>query len=241
MTVSLEKIFFAYILMNKRYFPIVEETFFRNKEIETVYKIIRKYILDNPEAEVPSPKQILEMVSLEDRDGLITKEILKAMLTTTLKDYDEQNFIVPKLNAWILTNKLKTGAVDIIDETRSLDQKTDFDSVMDSAYKIRNIVDQMSNINFADDEDLGSDFDDAEHHVQDTAKFKVKTGFDTVDHMLGGGWDIQTLNVVMAETNNGKCFFGNTKILVRNKTNGKEYYIEGDKIFSKISKGDYNF
>jgi replicative DNA helicase len=241
MTVSLEKIFFAYILMNKRYFSIVDETFFRNKEIETVYKIIRKYMLENPEAEVPSPKQILEMVSLEDRDGLITKEILKAMLTTTLKDYDEQNFIVPKLNAWILTNKLKTGAVDIIDETRSLDQKTDFDSVMDSAYKIRNIVDQMSNINFADDEDLGSDFDEAEHHVQDTAKFKVKTGFDTIDHMLGGGWDIQTLNVIMAETNNGKCFFGNTKILVRNKTNDKEYYIEGDKIFFKIGKGDYNF
>lgn len=241
MTVSLEKIFFAYILMNKRYFSIVDETFFRNKEIETVYKIIRKYILENPEAEVPSPKQILEMVSLEDRDGLITKEILKAMLTTTLKDYDEQNFIVPKLNAWILTNKLKTGAVDIIDETRSLDQKTDFDSVMDSAYKIRNIVDQMSNINFADDEDLGSDFDEAEHHVQDTAKFKVKTGFDTIDHMLGGGWDIQTLNVVMAETNNGKCCLNSTKIKLRIK--GKTDIIETDyqSFFSKISKGDYNF
>jgi replicative DNA helicase len=241
MTVSLEKIFFAFVLSNKRYFPIVEDVFFRNKEIETVYKIIRKYILDNPDAEVPSPKQILEMVSLEDKDGLITKEILKAMLTTNLNDYDEQNFIIPKLNAWILTNKLKTGAVDIIDETRSLDQKTDFDSVMDSAYKIRSIVEQMSNINFADDEDLGSDFDEAEHHVQDTAKFKVKTGFDTIDHMLGGGWDIQTLNVVMAETNNGKCFFKDTLCYIRNNKNGEEITIEIDKMFSKISKGDYNF
>lgn len=241
MTVSLEKIFFAFILSNKRYFPIVDDVFFRNKEIETVYKILRKYILDNPEAEVPSPKQILEMVSLEDKDGLITKEILKAMLTTNLKDYDEQNFIIPKLNAWILTNKLKTGAVDIIDETRSLDQKTDFDSVMDSAYKIRSIVEQMSNINFADDEDLGSDFDEAEHHVQDTAKFKVKTGFDTIDHMLGGGWDIQTLNVVMAETNNGKCCFSSVKLNVRNKENNKVIYTDYKSLFSKISKGDYNF
>lgn len=241
MTVSLEKIFFAFILSNKRYFPIVDDVFFRNKEIETVYKILRKYILDNPEAEVPSPKQILEMVSLEDKDGIITKEILKQMLTTNLKDYDEQNFIIPKLNAWILTNKLKTGAVDIIDETRSLDQKTDFDSVMDSAYKIRSIVDQMSNINFADDEDLGSDFDEAEHHVQDTAKFKVKTGFDTIDHMLGGGWDIQTLSVVMAETNNGKCFFKDTLCNIRKKQNREEITIEINKMFSKISKGDYNF
>jgi replicative DNA helicase len=241
MTISLEKIFFAFVLKNKRYFHTVDSIFFRNKEIETVYKIIRKYMLDNSEAEVPSPKQILEMVSLEDKEGIITKEILKAMLTTDLKDYDEQNFIIPKLNAWILTNKLKSGAVDIIDETRSLDQKTDFDSVMDSAYKIRSIVDEMSNINFADDEELGSDFDDAENHVQDTAKFKVKTGFDTIDHMLGGGWDIQTLNVLMAETNNGKCFFKDTQVLVRNNQNGEEIKIEIDKMFSKISKGDYNF
>jgi replicative DNA helicase len=208
MTISLEKVFFTFILKNKRHFGIVEPIFFKNAEIQLVYNILRKYILKNSEAEVPQPRQILEMVSLEDKESLITKDILKAMLTVNLSEYDETNFIIPKFNAWILSNRLKIGSIDIIDETRNLDTKTDFDSILESANKIKNIVDQMANINFADDDDLGADFDDPEQHAQDSSKFKIKCGFPTIDHMLGGGWDVGTLNILMAETSNGKCFSG---------------------------------
>lgn len=207
MTISLEKIFFAYILKNKRYFDIVESTFFKNSEIQFVYNILYLYMIKNTDAEIPSPKQILEMVQLEDKDGLITKEILKSLLTVNLTEYDELNFVLPKLNAWILSNRLKSGTVDIIDETRNLDTINDYEGVMIAANKIRTIVDQMSKTDFVNDDDLGSDFDDAELHVQDSAKYKIQSGFDTIDHMLGGGWDISTLNVVMAETNNGKSLW----------------------------------
>lgn len=240
MTVSLEKIFFAFILKNKRYFDIVDPFYFKNMELQFVYNIIRKYILNNKEAEVPSPKQILEMVQLEDKDGIITKEILKAMLTINLDEYDESNFISPKFNAWILANRLKSGTVDIIDETRTLESKSDFDSVLDSANKIRTIVEQMSNVNFADDDDLGSDFDDPEMHVQDSSRFKIRSGFDTIDHMLGGGWDISTLNVIMAETNNGKCTFSDTRITIRNKINQLISKDNIHSIFTEISKGCNN-
>lgn len=217
MTISLEKIFFSYILENKKYFEIVESQYFRNHEIQFVYNVIRKYMTKNIEVDIPTPKQILEMVQLEDKEGIITREILKAMLTTSLKDYDELNFIIPKMNGWILSNRIKNGAIDIVDETRNLDAITDFEEVIVSANKIKSIVDQMSNTSFIHDEDLGTDFDDAESHVQDTARFKVSSGFDTIDHMLGGGWDIQTLNVVMAETNNGKCVHKDTLVAIKNK------------------------
>jgi len=240
MTISLEKVFFAYIIKNKRYFDIVEPFFFKNVEIQFVYTILRNYMMKNSDAETPHPKQILEMVSLEDRDGLITKEILKAMLTVNLLEYDEVNFIIPRFNAWILSNRLKSGTVDIIDETRNLDTVNDFESAVIAANKIKSIVDQMSKTDFVNDDDMGSDFDDPENHVQDSAKFKIRSGFETIDHMLGGGWDISTLNVIMAETNNGKCFFGNGKISIRNTKTGNYSNVESYKIFSKVSKGDYN-
>lgn len=236
MTISLEKIFFAYILTNKKYFEIVEPFYIKNIEIQFVYNIIRKYMLKNLEADIPTPKQILEMVQLEDKEGIITKEILKAILTTTLKDYDEANFIIPKLNAWILGNRIKSGTIDIIDETRNIDNVTDFEGAVISANKIKSIVDQMSNTNFIQDDDLGTDFDDPESHVQDTARFKVKSGFETIDHMLGGGWDIQTLNVVMAETNNGKCCHFDSKIVIRNKECDKISEYKIGTLFCKISK-----
>lgn len=93
MTSSLEKVFFNYILKNKKYFEIVRPYFFRNTEVQFVFGIIREYITKNSEAQIPTPRQILDMVSLEDKEGIITKEILKSLLTDNLKDYDEKNFI----------------------------------------------------------------------------------------------------------------------------------------------------
>jgi len=208
MTIGIEKIFFGYILQNKKYFYIIEPYFFKNNEIQFVFDIIRKYMLQDGDIEMPSPKQILEMVNLEDREGLITKEILKAMLTVTLEEYDEDNFILPRFNAWILSNRLKAGTVDIVEETRNLDTINDFESTLVTVQKIKDIVENMSSLNFVnDDEDMGSDFDDVEAHVQDSSKFKIKSGFPTLDHMLGGGWDIGTLNMLMGETNSGKSLW----------------------------------
>ena len=207
MTSSLEKVFFAYIKTNRKYFEIVLPHFFRNSQIQFVYGVIRNYMLKNYDADLPSPKQILDMVNLEDKEGLITKDILRAILKVNLDEYDEKNFIEPKFNAWILTNRLKTGTVDIIDETRNFEGISDFEAAVEAADRIKSIVDDMSSINFIEEDDLGSDFDDPDNHVQDSSKYKVSSGFETLNHMLGGGWDIQTLNCIMAETNNGKSLW----------------------------------
>ena len=207
MTPQLEKVFFNYILSNKRYFDVVKTHFFRNSEIQFVYGVIRQYMLDNNDPGIPTPRQILDMVALEDKEGVITKDILKSILQVDLKEYDEKKFIEPKFNAWILANRLKTGTVDIIDETRNLDSISDFEKAVEAAGRIKAIVDEMSSTNFVDDDDMGADFDDAESHVQDSSRFKVSCGFPTIDHMLGGGWDIGTFNVIMAETNNGKSLW----------------------------------
>lgn len=213
MTTQLEKVFFNYILENKKYFELVKPYFFRNSEIQFVYEVIRNYMMCNNPDNIPSPKQILEMVNLEDKENSITKEILKSILKENSKGYDIKNFIEPKFNGWVLSNRLKTGTVDIIDETRKLDDISNFDEAVEAADKIKNIVNEMSSVNFIQDDDLGSDFDDVDSHVQDNSQFKVKCGFDTIDHMLGGGWDVASLSVIMAETCNGKCFLGNIRVL----------------------------
>ena len=207
MTPGLEKVFLNYILSNKKYFELVKPYFFRNSEIQFVYNVLRTYMLASSESKVPSPRQILDMVSLEDKEGIITKDILKSILQVNLKEYSETDFILPNFNGWVLSNRLKTGAVDIIDETRDLDNIGNFDGIVEKANKIKEIINEMSSTNFVQDDDIGSDFDDPEHHVQDNSKFKVNSGFETINHMLNGGWDIQTLNCIMAETSNGKSLW----------------------------------
>lgn len=235
MSPQLEKVFINYILKNKKFFEIVKPYFFRNSEIQFVYGVIREYIIKGAQ-NVPSPRQILDMVSLEDKEGIITKEILKSILQFDLSNYSEIDFIQPKFNAWILSNRLKTGTVDIIDETRNLDSISDFEKAVEAADRIKAIVNEMSSTNFVQDDDLGSDFDDPESHLQDNSKFRVSCGFPTIDHMLGGGWDISTLNVIMAETSNGKCCLGSVELHIKNDEKDYSEYVKFETLFTKIGK-----
>ena len=237
MTTSLEKLFLNYILINKKFFDIVMPYFFKNKEIQFVFNCIREYMTKGIDIEVPSPRQIWDMVNLEDKEGLITKEILKSILSSNLEEYDGKNFIEPKFNSWILTNKILAGTVDIIDESRNLNNISDFDKVIESANKMKSIIDEVSSISFLTDDNMGSDFDEADNHIQDSSKFKVKSGFETVDHMLNGGWDQGSLNIIMAETSNGKCFFNETQCTFRKKSNNEIFSLEIGKIFTKVSQG----
>ena len=235
MTPQLEKVFFNYILKNKKYFDVVKPFFFKNAQIQFVYEVIMNYILSSSESKIPTARQILDMVTLEDKSGLITKPILKSILQVNLDEYSEKDFILPKLNAWILSNRLKVGTIDIVDETRNLDNINNFDGTIEAANKIRTIVEDMSSTNFInDDDDLGSDFDLADNHIQDTSKYKVSTGFSTLDHILGGGWDVSTLNVIMGQTNGGKCCHFDSKITIKNEKNGNISVKNIETLFNEV-------
>lgn len=207
MTASLEKLFLTYIIKNKKYFDIVKSNFFKNPEIQFVFSVIQKYMIQHSDADVPTPKQIFEMINLEDREAKISKEIFISILKVNLEEYDEERFIKPKFKSWILINRIKEGTIDAIDETRNIDNLTDFESVVDVSNKIKQIVDQSTKLDFDSDSDLGSDFDDPECHSQDHSQTKIKSGYNTIDHILSGGWDVATLNLLFGSTNSGKSIW----------------------------------
>jgi archaellum biogenesis ATPase FlaH len=208
MTVSLEKIFFAWILKHPKYFTNVEPHYFKNSEIQFVYKVLRKYMLATSVTSVPKPGQIREMIKLDDKDQVITNEILKSLLTTELQSYDEDNFIIPKFKSWIIKENIKMGVGILIDKTRDI-EKFDYDDLVAETNSIKDTITKYADINIDTDQDesLGSDFDDPECHVQATDQYKIKSGIGTLDHILGGGWDPATLNILMAETNAGKSLW----------------------------------
>ncbi len=207
MTVSLERIFIKYIIKNKRHFQTILPSFFKNPDIQFVYSIIRKWMLAHPDVEVPSGKQIFESVQLDDKDNKITPEIFRAIFSSNLDEYDEATFIKPKFNTWILINRIREGTLNIVDETRSVSDITDFDQAVEVVNKLKSIVDESTKLDFEDNTDLGSDFDDAETHSQDHSQTKVKTGWSSVDSILAGGLDVSTLTILLAGTNVGKSIF----------------------------------
>lgn len=207
MTVTLEKIFFNYILKNKVYIPNVLASFFKNVDIQFVYGVVREYMTNNPSSDIPSPKQLYEMISLKDIENNIKKDTLKNLLKSDLDQYDEVNFVKKNLHSWILANKIKNGTSLIIDETRKMDENFDIVGAFDIAEKIKTITLDSTSTIFIEDEDLGSDFDNAESHSQDHSVTKIKTGFNSLDSMTNGGFDRATLSLALGKTNAGKSIF----------------------------------
>ena len=209
MTVSLEKLFFKYILYNKRWVGEVKPSFFMNPEIRLVYSCVYDYMMKNSEADIPKPAQVFEMVEMVDKDKKLSKNAFKLLYSTNLDEYDETHFIKPKLKAWLLKEYIKVSGEEIIEMSRDLDKDTDldFEKFQERASELRESIIKNTSTNFDDDSDLGSDFDDEEAHSQDLNLTKIKTGWNSLDAMINGGLDIDTLNILMGQTNSGKSLW----------------------------------
>jgi replicative DNA helicase len=173
-----------------------------------VYQTVYDYMNKNTTSDVPKPAQIFEMVALLDKDKKISKQSFKLLITTNLNEYDEESFIKPKLKAWILKERIKISSDFVVDKTRELENsELDLNIMEEFAGYIRETVNANTISNFGDEDDLGSDFDDAEKHVQDNGGIRVKTGWSSLDAMLAGGMSDSTLNILMGQTSVGKSLW----------------------------------
>lgn len=208
MNVQLEQIFFKFITQKNEYIEIVEPNFFQKREIKIVYESIREYLLkDGKKREYPTKKQIAEMVREHDTDKILTKDILVSILNYDIKEFSIDDFILPRFNMWVFQNKLDNYGEFVVDKIRDIKNIKSLDKLQEVINTFKDKLHEVSSISINDDDSLGSDFDDVESHVQDSSILKVKTGYSTLDHILGGGWDISTLNILMGQTNAGKSMW----------------------------------
>jgi hypothetical protein len=225
--VNLEKAFFTKILNEPDQFYKVKPHFFINDQIRLIYETVREEYLKSTNKIIPSPKQIWLMVSLVDNDKIISKEAFKIIMTVDLSEY-EDDWLNPRFKSWKVSKHTRDQIKESIDLIRGMDE-INYDNVMDIALRLKDKFSEIDSLN-NDDTDLGEDFDDVESHKQKISERKMSSGWSNVDKILGGGWDHATLNVIMGETNVGKCAHYNTNIKLKNKKTGE---------IMEISIGDF--
>lgn len=230
---NLEKLFFAKILEEPNQFYKVESKYFENELIRFVYDIIREYYINSTDKIIPSPKQVWSMISLQDDKKLVTKDALKSLFTETTQDLNDE-WLEKMFKAWKSSKYTRDKIYESIDIIKNMDE-VNYDNVMDIVGRLKknfNEIDIISN----DDEDLGGDFDDPEEHKQLVSLRKIPTGWSNIDKILGGGWDHATFNIIMGETNVGKCLIFNTLIKIKNKKTNKIKKIKIGDFFNMIKK-----
>jgi hypothetical protein len=218
MNTNMEKHYFIYILDNPEQFSKVEPFFFKNSDIQFIYTVMREDYIRSESHIVPSPQQIYSMVKLADQDNKINDKVIKLLLQSDNSDIS-QEWLVPRFKAWKIQNQLKGDMLKGIDIIRGIDE-VNYDNVVEIAQKVKGIFGNVLLVD-DDDQDLGADFDDPESHKQLLSKNAIPTGWSCMDSILGGGWNKSTLNVIMGETNVGKCSKSDTPIKIRNKKTGE--------------------
>ena len=233
MNTNMEKHFFIYILDNPDQFSKVEPFFFKNSDIQFVYTVIREEYMRSESHIVPSTQQIVSMVKLADQDSKISTSVLKLLLQSDNTDISDE-WLIPRFKSWKISNELNNNMLKGIDMVRNI-KDSDYENMYELAQKIKGMFGNTLLVD-DDDNDLGEDFDDPESHRQMVAKNVIVSGWSNIDNILGGGWSKSTFNVIMGETNVGKCQHFDTQIVIKNKKTGEIRNISIGELYTSLKK-----
>jgi archaellum biogenesis ATPase FlaH len=205
MTSNLEKIYMNWVFKNPQFFKMVDSHFFENDGIGFVYSVVKNEYELSEIKELPTNKEILNLVQIADKENKIETGFVKSLLKIDfINDYREQ-FVVPRFKAWVLSNSSINGLIEAYEEIKLID-KTDLSQVEEKLANIKYILDTSFNVQL-DKPSIGLDFDDPDAHNQNTEVNKIPTGYDCVDGMTDGGWDRKTLNILFGAPGSGKSLF----------------------------------
>ena len=209
-TSNLEKMFYAYAMENPKYFDKVSEHYFDNEHVKIVFGAVKKYLSTQKSRTTPSIKKIVELVRLEDRTKeRISDEILQAILSADVGEYQDDIddfWLQDKFKSWLVEKGIRERMVQSITKLRELDDKNiTYDSVLEVFHEIKNLVGDTSLISH-DDDTLGSDFDDASAHEQNTVANKIPTGWADIQDVTGG-IDRKSLTMFLGSSNSGKSLW----------------------------------
>jgi hypothetical protein len=232
MNAQMEKYFFSWILEHPIQFEKIEPEFFKNEDIQFIYRVIRGEFLVAKDKKTPSLQQIVAMIKLQDPEEKISNNVIKAILKND-NSVHNQDWLENKFSSWRLANIARNDVYSAIDLIRNI-KELDLDTVTDVATRLQSMFGNLNIIN--ETEDLGADFDDPEMHKQETHKNKISSGWSNVDIIMHGGWDKGTFNVLMGETNVGKCFSGLTRVSVKNKYTNEIKQIKIEDFYKMLKK-----
>ncbi len=233
MNTNMEKHYFIYILDNPEQFSKVEPFFFKNSDIQFIYTVIRDEYLRSESHIVPSIQQIYSMTKLADQESKINDKVIKLLLQSDNADIN-QEWLLPRFKGWKIQNQIKGDMLKGIDMVRGIEE-INYDNIVEVAQKLKGMFGNVLLVD-DDDNDLGEDFDDPESHKQQISKNNIPTGWSSIDSILGNGWSKSTLNVIMGETNVGKCSHYQTLIKIKNKKTGKIQNLTIGELYSMVKK-----
>lgn len=212
-----ERIILLYIIENPEYINDIKSTFFENKELSLIIKLMKAYYAKYEK--IPNWQLVKVLISNAKTAGKTDIELLD---DSELEDLWDKTHLTEVGEDWAkdLTEafiKWKTyinSLTEVLEKTKLSD--VDIDNVDNFINKSVSKIEEVEKVNF--DRDLGTDFWNPEEHIfVGTSEYKIPSQWDFFNRATKGGFDSKSIVIYMGQTNVGKCCVYDTLINIRNK------------------------
>ena len=219
-----EKLFFNYFLSKPNFLKNLGNSFFKNKDLDFISRLARDFYFKFGEA--PSREQTKAL--LVDEKTEVSNDIVDTIYDINIKEYDK-DWLQRTSEAWIKWRHFNKQLIKTVEYVKT--QNVSPDNVENVVQQGISMLSTDGSLSF--NNDIGLDFFNPEDHKQHVTQ-KMETGWDFIDRVSGGGYDLKSLVVYAGPSNIGKCTSYNTLITVRNKKTGKKMKVKIGDFMKKI-------
>ena len=199
-TQDFEKIFFRLSLKKPKYLESIKTGFYTSDEIDILSRLAFKFY--EKYHETPSKEQTKLLAQRSKSANKIESNIIDMIFDVNLNEYDEE-WLTNTAESWIKWRTFDISLIDTVEFIKSTEVSPE--NVEAIIGKVKMLINDRNSLTF--NTDLGLDFFNADAHDQHETE-KVSSGYNFIDHALGGGYDKGGNLVVYAgEQNIGKSIF----------------------------------
>lgn len=195
----LENIWFRSVIENSSYIDTVESGFFSNDSYKEAFKVVKSFW--KKYSKIPTKNQVKESAKLLMIHDKLSPEIVESLWSINLEDYDSE-WLQENTEAWIEWKTLEKSAVDSVNYIKRTQVTPE--NIKDVINTYKSIVVERNKIDFSFD--IGLDFNNPEAHKQYQNR-TFSSGYDYIDHCLGGGFSAKCLYVFLGQPKVGKTLW----------------------------------
>lgn len=199
-TQDFEKIFFKLSLKKPKYLEVIKTGFYTSEEIDVLSRLAFKFY--EKFHETPSKEQTKLLAQRAKSASKIDPTMIDMIFDVNLNEYDE-DWLTSTAESWIKWRNFDISLIDTVEYIKTTEVTPENTEAIIA--RVKSLINDRNSLTF--NTDLGLDFFNPEAHDQKETE-KVSSGYNFLDHALGGGYDKGGNLVVYAgEQNIGKSIF----------------------------------